>query len=319
MTEPLPSVMAIVGPTGSGKAALGLDVAERLELPILVCDSVKVYRQLDIGSAKPGAEARARVPHHLIDLVDPDGQFTARQYAAAAWAHIEGRGLFVGGTGFYLRAALWRATGEGEDGTPTLEGPQREAFDAKWSAAERADPGATHRALAAVDPETAAGIHPNNWVRVVRALGLCDAAGGPISAIRAADPPTPRARMLFVWLDPGDALRERQVRRVDRMLARGWLAEVEALVAAGYDEHHKSMRSLGYKQLVDVVKGRCGLDAAREDILKATWQYARRQRTYFRHQLPAEDVVHIPEPGAMPWDQVRAFLDSPPQLARPNP
>lgn len=321
MSESLSPVVAIVGPTGSGKAALGLDAAERLELPILVCDSVKVYRRLDIGSAKPGADARSRVTHHLIDLVDPDGQFTARQYAAAAWAHLDahaGRGLFVGGTGFYLRAALWRATGEGDAETPTLEGLEREAFEARWAVAERGDAGATHRALAAVDPETAAGIHPNNWVRVVRALGLCDAAGGPISAIRASDPPRPRARMLFVWLDPGEALRERQVRRVDRMLAQGWLAEVEALVAAGYDERHKSMRSLGYKQLVDVVKGRCGLDAAREDILKATWQYARRQRTYFRHQLPAEDVVHIPEPSAMPWDRVQAFLDSSAQ-APPTP
>lgn len=318
MTAPRPSVVAIVGPTGSGKAALGLEVAERLQLPLLVCDSVKVYRRLDIGSAKPTVEARARAQHHLIDLVEPDAEFTARRYAAAAWGHIERRGLFVGGTGFYLRAALWRATGEGDAGAPTLEGAEREAFEARWSAAERVEPGATHRALAAIDPQTAAGIHPNNWVRVVRALGLCDAAGGPISAIRASDPPRPRARTLLVWLDPGDALRERQVRRVDRMLARGWLAEVEALVADGYDERHKSMRSLGYKQLVDVVKGRCGLDAAREDILKATWQYARRQRTYFRHQLPAEDVVHIPEPGAMPWDQVRAFLDSPLQ-ARPNP
>lgn len=315
-----PRVVAIVGPTGSGKAALGLDAAERLGLPILVCDSVKVYRRLDIGSAKPSASAQARVPHHLLDLVDPDETFTARAYAAAAWKHLEpGRGLFVGGTGFYLRAALWRATGEGDAVTPTLEGEARETFEARWTAAERADPGATHRALAAIDPQTAEAIHPNNWVRVVRALGLCEAAGGPISAVRASDPPTPRARMLFVWLDPGDALRERQVRRVDRMLAQGWLAEVEGLIAAGYDEHHKAMRSLGYKQLVDVVRGRCGLDAARDAILKATWQYARRQRTYFRHQLPAEDVVHIPEPGAMPWDQVQAFLDSPPHQARPNP
>lgn len=308
MSAPLPRVVAVVGPTGSGKAALGLELAQRVGLPILVCDSVKVYRRLDIGSAKPSAQAQARVPHHMIDLVDPDGTFTAREYAARAGSLLGERGLFVGGTGFYLRAALWRATGEGDTHTPTLEGAAREAFEARWTAAEAADPGATHRALAAIDPETAAGIHPNNWVRVVRALGLCDAAGGPISALRAADPPTPRARMLFVWLDPGEALRHRQVRRVDHMLARGWLAEVEALVADGYDERHKSMRSLGYKQLVDVVKGRVDLAAAREDILKATWQYARRQRTYFRHQLPAEDVVHIPEAGAMPWDRVQAFL-----------
>ncbi len=285
-----------------------MDVAERVGLPIVVCDSVKVYRRLDIGSAKPSAEAQARVHHAMIDLVDPDGTFTAREFATQAWSHLGDRGLLVGGTGFYLRAALWRATGEGEAGTPTLEGARRESFESGWAEAERGDPGATHRALAVADAATAETIHPNNWVRVVRALGLCHAAGGPISALRAADPPRPRARMLFVWLDPGDALREMQVRRVDHMLARGWLAEVESLVADGYDEHHKAMRSLGYKQLVDVVKGRTGLAAAREDILKATWQYARRQRTYFRHQLPAADVVHIPESGSMPWDKVQAFL-----------
>lgn len=307
MTAPLPKAVAIVGPTGSGKAALGLEVARRTELPIHVCDSVKVYRRLDIGSAKPSKQAQAEVPHRMIDLVDPDGTFTAREYAAA-WDPSPGRALFVGGTGLYLRAALWRATGEGDTNTPTFEGEQRAAFEARWREAEQASAGATHRALAAIDPQTAANIHPNNWVRVVRALGLCEAAAGPISAIRAADPPRPRARMLFVWLDPQDALRARQVRRVDRMLAQGWLAEVEGLVADGYDEHHKSMRSLGYKQLVDVVKGRTSLKAAREGILKATWQYARRQRTYFRHQLPAEDVVHIPEAGAMPWEQVQAFL-----------
>lgn len=308
MTQPLPRVVAVVGPTGSGKAALGLEVAQRAGLPIVVCDSVKVYRRLDIGSAKPSAEAQARVPHAMIDVVDPDGTFTAREFATQAWSHLGERGLLVGGTGFYLRAALWRATGEGDADTPALEGPDREHFEAKWAEAERTDPGATHRALVVADPATAETIHPNNWVRVVRALGLCHAAGGPISALRAADPPRPRARMLFVWLDPGEALREKQVRRVDHMLACGWLAEVEALVADGYDERHKAMRSLGYKQLVDVVKGRIGLEAAREDILKATWQYARRQRTYFRHQLPAADVVHIPESGSMPWDKVQAFL-----------
>lgn len=308
MSPEQPRVVAIVGPTGSGKAAVGLELAERVGLPVLVCDSVKVYRRLDIGSAKPSAQARARVPHHMLDLVDPDADFTARAYAQRVWTHLSARGLFVGGTGLYLRAALWRATGEGEPDAPTLEGDRRDAFEARWAATEREDSGATHRALAAVDAQTAATIHPNNWVRAVRALGLCEVAGRPISEVRAADPPRPRARARFVWLDPGGDLRGRQVCRVDRMLAGGWLDEVEALVAEGYDERHKSMRSLGYKQLVDVVKGRKRLPEAREDILKATWQYARRQRTYFRHQLPAADVVHIPEPGAMPWAQLEAFL-----------
>ncbi len=317
MRVALPRAVAVVGPTGSGKAALGRMLAQRVgrpsvpdPLPIIVCDSVKVYRRLDIGSAKPTPQQRAEQPYALLDLVDPDERFTARDYAQRAWNLLSarGRGLFVGGTGLYLRAALWTATGQGPGSAPTLEGPARDAFEARWAEAERADPGATHRALRAIDPATARSVHPNNWVRVVRALGLCEAAGAAISVLRAADPPRPRAKMLFVVLDPGENLRAMQVCRLDRMLERGWLAEVEGLVADGYDERHKAMRSLGYKQLVEVVKGRSGMDAAREAILAATWQYARRQRTYFRHQLPAEDVVHIPEAAAMPWDRVTGFL-----------
>lgn len=306
--DPLPRVVAIVGPTGSGKASLGRELAVRVGLPILVCDSVKVFKRLDIGSAKPDAAARAQVEHALIDLVEPDATFRRGDFVREAWARI-GRGpaLFVGGTGFYLRGALWRHTDDDAD-DPSRDDPLRAAFDDRWQQTESTDQGATHRALAGVDPATAETIHPNNWIRVVRALWLCERAGGPISARRAADPPRPRAHLMLVVLDPGDALRERQVRRLDRMLAQGWLEEVEALIADGYDERHKAMRALGYKQLVDVVRGRIGLEQAREDILIATWQYARRQRTYFRRQLPTQDVVHITHPAAMPWDEVTAFL-----------
>ena len=313
MTATLPSAVAVMGPTGSGKAALGRELAQRVQLPMLVCDSVKVYRRLDIGSAKPSAQARSEVEHALIDLVDPDATFAAGDYARAAWDRIgDGPALFVGGTGFYLRGTLWRQTGEGQGAIErSRDDPERLAFEARWTEAESAAAGATHRALMAVDPDTAGTMHPNNWVRVVRALWLCDQVGGPISAVRAADPPRPRARLLLVVLDPGDDLRDRLVRRLDRMLARGWLAEVEALIADGYDERHKAMRSLGYKQLMRVVRGKTTLSEAREEILKATWLYARRQRTYFRHQLPAEDVVHIPGATAMPWDKVTAFLARP--------
>ncbi|MEM6291361.1 MAG: tRNA (adenosine(37)-N6)-dimethylallyltransferase MiaA [Myxococcota bacterium] len=310
MSESLPAAVAVVGPTGSGKATLGRELAQRVGLPMLVCDSVKVYRRLDIGSAKPSTQAQAEVEHGLIDLVDPDETFAAGDYARAAWERIgDGPALFVGGTGFYLRGTLWRQTGEGEGVIErSRDDPERRAFEARWTEAEAASGGATHRALMAVDPQTAGSMHPNNWVRVVRALWLCEQVGGPISAVRAADPPRARARLLLVVLDPGDDLRARLVRRLDRMLARGWLAEVETLIADGYDERHKAMRSLGYKQLVEVVRGKTSLPQAREEILKATWLYARRQRTYFRHQLPAEDVVHIPGAAAMPWDRVTAFL-----------
>ena len=310
MSEELPRVVALVGPTASGKAALGLQLAEELEQPILVCDSVKVYRGLDIGSAKPTKETQARVPHHLIDLVDPDADFTAGDYADAAWAaHQAHGGIFVGGTGLYLRATAWTSSGDADAlvGQSRLE-PERAAFEADWTARDDADPGAAHRALAAQDPETAAAVHPNNRVRIVRALWLCKAHGRPVSAVRREDPPRPRMQLFLLVLDPGVEALDRSITlRVDRMLENGWLAEVERLHAAGYHGGHKALRSLGYRQLLEVVGGHKDLAWARDAITVATRQYARRQRTYFRNQLPAPDVVHLTDPRDVPWERVRAF------------
>ncbi len=309
----LPTAVAVVGPTAAGKAEFGLRVAERLGRPILVCDSVKVYRGLDIGSAKPSASARARVPHHLLDCVDPDETFTAGDYARRALPLLEDvGGVFVGGTGLYLRATAWTQTGAGlPDVGRSLDDPERAAFEATWRAREEDERGAVHRALSAVDPETAAQIHPSNVVRLLRALWLCRAHGGPVSRVRREDPPRPRVRLMLIVLDPGvEAVDRRIARRVDAMLEAGWLAEVEMLVKAGYDARHKAMRSLGYRQLVDVVLGRMDLEPAKQAILVATRQYARRQRTYFRHQLPADVVVHIDDPERCPWDQVVAFAEA---------
>jgi len=362
----LPRALAIVGPTASGKSRLAVWLAERLGLPVLCCDSVQVYRGLDIGSAKPGPELRARVPHKLIDLVAPDAEFSAGDYAAAA--HVElarGPGLFAGGTGFYLRAVGWThsggdvadaergaqrsgaiaathredvadasargaageagraagtsggATGEAgreaagtsggaadevgrEAGTRGGEvarggGPVAEAgraeFTARWEAAERAAPGAVHAALSRVDPETARAIHPRNVVRALRALWLCEAHGQPVSRVREVDPSRPRARLGLIVLEPAvDALDRAIDARCDAMMRAGFLAEVEMLRRAGYDARHKSMRSLGYRQLLEHLEGHLSLADAVAAIKLATRHYARRQRTYFRHQLAAHDV-----------------------------
>jgi tRNA dimethylallyltransferase len=320
VTDRLPTAVALVGPTASGKAALGLEIAERFGQPILVCDSVKVYRGLDIGSAKPSAAVRARVPHHLLDLCDPDADFTAYDYADAAWsAFREHGGLFVGGTGLYLRATAWTVSSDTERAGAPRTDPERAAFEADWAAREAADPGAAHRALVALDPATAASTHPHNLVRVVRALWLCRVHGGPVSAVRAAAPPRPRMRLLLLVVDPDPGVLSLEIAdRVDRMLAAGWVAEVERLCAAGYHEGHKAMRSLGYRQLLPVVRGSGDLVRARDAIVVATRQYARRQRTYFRHQLRAEDVVHLTDPPrGIPWDRVRAFLGERAEVGRP--
>lgn len=327
----LPRALAIAGPTASGKSRLAVWLAERLGLPVLCCDSVQVYRGLDIGSAKPDAALRARVPHRLIDLAAPDEAFGAGEYAAAALRELgAGPGLFAGGTGFYLRATAFTHSGEA---TGDADEPGRAAFTALWEARERESPGSVHAALTRADPATAASIHPRNVVRAVRALWLCEAHGQPVSLVRAADPPRPRVALALVILDPPAALLGPAIdARCDAMMRAGFLAEVEMLRQAGYSARHKSMRSLGYRQLDAYLEARerglhdrpdrhGGLAAAVAGIKAETRQYARRQRTYFRHQL-AEGValrVHVEAPlwepsvdlsrETAPWlARVEAFL-----------
>jgi tRNA dimethylallyltransferase len=306
--DQLPRALAIVGPTAAGKSALGLEVAERFGLDVLGCDSVQVYRGLDIGSAKASREDRARVRHHGIDLCDPDETFSAGDYAREAHRVLAAhRAIIVGGTGFYLRAAAW--THSFENDLPA-DDPRRRAFDETWTARERDDPGVTHRALAAIDPELAEGMDPRNFVRTLRALWLCEHLGEPVSRVRKRNPPRRRLDLLTVVLDPGQsALDPAITRRCEHMLERGFLAEVEKLKQAGYDSRFGAMRSLGYKQLLDHLEGRMTLVEACEEIVRATRQYARRQRTFFRHQLDEERTERISDPAAFPWSRVESFLE----------
>jgi tRNA dimethylallyltransferase len=298
--------IAIVGPTAAGKGELGREVARRLGRAVLVCDSVKVYRGLDIGSGKPTREMQAALPHRLIDLAPPDVTFSAGDYAKAAWSLLPHEpGVFVGGTGFYLRQVAWTPT-EAREATHGDRVPAD--FDATWRAAELAEPGAIWRALERIDPATASRIHAANLVRLVRALWLCERHGEPVSQVRAADPPAPRLEVLLVVLDPGpEVLAARIERRVDAMLAAGFRGEVEMLRAAGYHAGHKAMQSLGYRQMLDHVEGRTDLASARADIIAATRRYARRQRTYFRHQFPGATIHTIASASACPWGAIEAF------------
>lgn len=335
MAEASPRALALVGPTASGKSQLALTLAESLGLSILCCDSVQVYRGLDIGSAKPGAPERARVPHRLLDLVDPDQEFSAGQYAELALTELDqagGKAIICGGTGLYLRATAWTHSGE-EEADPAAQsesqarssdhGDARASFEAQWMARESSERGAIHRELLERDPETAHAIHPNNALRALRALWLCERHGEPISAVRRRDPPRERVELLMLVLDPGVAAVDAAIEaRCEAMLAAGWVSEVEMLRARGYDARHKAMRSLGYRELLEHVEGRSSLDQARTAIARATREYARRQRTYFRHQfssrpvpavqsrdlLPMERIIHIDHPDACPVARIEAFL-----------
>lgn len=305
---PLPRVAAVVGPTASGKSRIAVALAERLRLPVLCCDSVQVYRGLDIGSAKVDRATRERVPHHLLDLVDPGEEFTAGDYADHAWRQLaRGPGLFAGGTGFYLRAATVTHSAPDPLADAPASDPRRTAFAAAWEAREREHPGATHAELARRDPEAAAVIHPRNLVRAVRALWLCDVHGRPVSQVRADDPPRPRCDLFLITLDPDPALLDRAIdERCDAMLRAGLVGEVSSLVRAGYDARHRSMRSLGYRQILDHLAGQLSLPDAVASIKLETRRYARRQRTYFRHQLAPARARAVTEPI---WLMDQAALD----------
>lgn len=286
---PLPLIV-LVGPTSVGKSSLAIALAERVGGEILAADSMQVYRGLDIGTAKPGAEERRRVRHHLLDLVDPDQSFTAADYArlaSAAIADIRRRGhlpIIVGGTGLYVRAVLRGLfDGPGED---------RSIRNALRQEATRAGVLAPYRRLQVLDAEAAAAIHPNDLFRIVRALEVVTIIGRPISALRAEG----RKRHKAV---PGSVLRfglerERQElyqrieTRVEEMMAGGFLDEVRGLLDRGYLPALKPLRAIGYRHMVEYLQGRTKLDDAVACLKRDTRRYAKRQLTWFRHEEDLE-------------------------------
>ena len=270
-----PPVVVLTGPTAAGKTAVALDVGERLGTEIVSADSVQVYRYLDIGTAKPTLEERARVVHHLIDVVTPDVPYNATRYAeeareAAAAIHASGRPvLLVGGTGLYIRAFL-EGLSEGGGADP--------------EARERGEPGWLHAKLAARDPETATRLHPNDTRRIVRALEVCERTGRPASDhARDHDAEECPYRVLHLALDPGrEALDERIDRRCEAMIEAGLLQEVRRLRDMGYGPELRSMQTIGYRHLHPVVDGRDTLASALESMKRDTRRFARRQRTWIR-------------------------------------
>jgi len=280
-----PSVVVITGPTAAGKTALALDLAERFGAEILGADSMQVYRFLDIGTAKPTPEERARIPHHLIDIVPPTVQYNAARFAQDA-AHAardvlaRGRRVFlVGGTGLYIRAFLEG----GMAGVARDAGVRRSLEEEARSSGAAGDPGALHRRLERLDPETACSLHPHDQMRIVRALEIHAVTGETPSALRRARRGGgPRYRYLHLALDPGAALAERIRHRCDAMLEAGLLQEVRELRARGFGPELPCMRAIGYRHMQPVIEGRDTLAHVAEAMKRDTWQFARRQRTWIR-------------------------------------
>jgi tRNA dimethylallyltransferase len=276
-------LIAVVGPTASGKSALALRLARENDGEIVSCDSMQVYRGLDIGTAKPTAEERRLVPHHLVDLVDPDAPFSAADYARvgrAALTEIRGRGrlpIVVGGTGLYLKALLHGL----------FAGPSRDpAFRARLEAfAARRGDQRLHRLLARLDPASAARIGPADRVRVVRALEVLCATGRRIGEHhQAGAEPLSGFTVAVFGIEPDRRLLRSAVeQRTRQMFERGLLDEVEGLLAR-YCDSLRPLRAIGYRQAVAVLRGRATVEQAQRDMVIETMRYAKRQMTWFRHQ-----------------------------------
>jgi len=279
-------VVVVTGPTSAGKSALAIELAEKFGGEIVNADSMQVYRYMDIGTAKPTPEQRARVPHHLLDVVTPDVPYSAGRYLAdarRAAGEIQARGKLVvltGGTGLYIRVFLEGLLAAGSADPELRERLEHEAAHAR----AEGEPQRLHERLRAVDPEAATRIHPNDTRRIIRALEIVSHTGQPSAWLRAAhrceDQPY---RALQLALDPG---RETLDRRIDaacvRMLDAGLLREVRGLVDRGYGPELPPMQAIGYRHLLPVVQAADTLANALAAMQRDTRRFARRQRTWLR-------------------------------------
>lgn len=272
-------LVAVVGPTGSGKSALALCLAQKFGGEIVNCDSLQLYRGFDIGTAKTLAQDRRGIPHHLFDVLTAEESYSAGDYARAAReviAEISARGrlpVVVGGTGFYLRALL--------EGLPALPG-RDEGLRARLAARERARPGSLHRILGRLDGGAAGRIHQRDAQKTMRALEVR-------LLTRAASPGVETGRgiegyaVIKLGLDPDRVELQRRLEvRTRAMFAQGLMEEVRGLLAGGASGDEKPFEALGYKQAVMHLRGEMTLEQAVESTVIETRQYAKRQRTWFR-------------------------------------
>ena len=276
-------LVALVGPTAVGKTALSLRLAKEICAEIISVDSVQVFRGLDIGTAKPSLEEQQQVPHHLIDVADPDEPFDVADFVHKALGIIRSmtlRGkvpLLVGGSGLYLRSLL-----EGLAPCPGRDPMVREMLR-KISANQGKR--ALYDLLAGADPEAASRLHPNDTFRIIRALEVYHQTGEPMSMWHRRHKSTSGQRLPCTKIGlvrPRKELYERIDSRVDAMLGAGFLEEVEFLLKKGYSYRLKPLQSLGYRHIIPFLKGKVSFDEAVNQLRRDTRHYAKRQLTWFR-------------------------------------
>jgi len=299
-------LIAIVGPTATGKSRLGILLAEKIGGEIVSADSMQVYRFMDIGTAKPSREERERVRHHFIDIIDPDEYYSAGLYSQQSEEVIKDiweRGRFpilVGGSGLYVRAAI--------DGLFPDEGAGSNPVRAELKRRlEREGPEKLYEELVAVDPETAQRLSPKDGLRVCRALEVFHRTGKPISwwqkEMRVNKPY--RVFMFGLWMDR-KLLYERINERVDEFIRKGLVEEVENLMERGYSKELPSMQGLGYKEIIGYLEGLYPLDEAIRLIKRNTRRFAKRQFTWFKR----DERITWFDVGKIPLEEVGALIQN---------
>ncbi len=295
---PKPKVVVVCGPTCAGKTSVAISLAEAFGGRIVSADSVQIYRYLDIGTAKPTPDEQRRVKHYMIDIVDPDEIFNAGRYAGMAarvLAALEGRNInpfVVGGTGLYIKALV-----NGIFQAKSADNTVRERLRAEAAACGTQ---VLHERLGRCDPEAARRIHPNDTIRIIRALEVYTVTGTPLSEYhrrhRFGDTPF---EVLKIGIDiDRDVLYRRIDRRVDAMAAAGLPDEVRSLLDRGYDLRCQSMQSIGYRHMIDYLEKRVSWEDALVTMKRDTRRYAKRQMTWFGrddqiHWIPAEKLPEM--------------------------
>ena len=303
-------IIAVTGPTASGKTALAISLAKRLDGEIISCDSMQIYRGMDIGTAKPTSEELAAAPHHLIDILPADAPYSCSDYvkdAERAVEDIASRGklpIFCGGTGLYLDRFL---KGGNDDGAACDEGLRAEL----WRFYEEKGADALYNRLAALDPEASESIHKNNVKRVIRAIEICLVTGEKKSDIDKRNAEIVDKydhKIITLAFSNRELLYRRIGQRVDRMIAEGLLDETRRLMAEGvFERSLTAAQAIGYKELFPYLRGEATLEACVEELKAATRRYAKRQVTWFSGKDYAQKVYVDGENGLKTFEEIVNF------------